>query len=221
MTGAGGHDRLDAATSEFALSLDLTSSARPVLHRRDGWIDYGPAGGSYYYSRPRMSARGTLTLGAQEMTVDGTAWFDHQWGDFIALGGGGWDWFAVNLDDGSDLMLWQVRAADGSHPLSYGTLARPDGSTVSLEAGQFSITGRGSWTSPTTAITYPAAWRLELPREQLIIDLAPTVADQELDTRPSSGVIYWEGSQTVTATKAGQPLGGQAYVELTGYVAAR
>jgi RND superfamily putative drug exporter len=221
MSGANGHDQLDARANDFAIGLDLTDTrSAPVLHNGNGWVDFGPAGGSYYYSRPRMTARGVLTLAGQQLLVSGTAWFDHQWGDFIAVGGGGWDWFAVNLDDGSDLMVSKVRAADGSYPLVYGTLAGTDGTVRELTPDQFSVTATGSWTSPASGATYPAGWQISLPSEQLQISLTPTVADQELDTRATTGVIYWEGSQVVSATRAGLPLGGQAYVELTGYAPA-
>ena len=97
-------------------TLDLEATKPAALHDRDGWIDFGPAGSSYYYSRTAMDARGTVTLDGQELAVTGQAWFDHQWGDFISVGGGGWDWFAVNLDDGTDLTLSLVRDADGSYP---------------------------------------------------------------------------------------------------------
>ena len=218
MRGAVGRDRLDVQAAEFAFALDLVDT-RPsvVLHDGDGWIDYGVGPGSYYYSRPRMTATGTLSYEGATLAVEGTAWFDRQWGDFIVTGVGGWDWFAVNLDDGTDVMAYMIRAPDGSYPLAYATVARADGSVVELSRDRFSITATGSWTSPATHVTYPAGWRVDLPAEQLVIDLVPTVADQELDTHASSGPIYWEGSQVVTATRAGQQLGGEAYVELTGY----
>ena len=125
-----------------------------------------------------------------------TAWFDHQWGDFISVGGGGWDWFAVNLDDGTDLTLSLVRDADGSYPLVYGTLVDADGTTRHLDRDAFTrrrrrTTGRARRPAPT----YPAGWTIDLPGEDLSIDLDPTVADQELDTRATTGVVYWEGSQ--------------------------
>ena len=125
MTGTGGRDHLAAALAPaeaalagaprgLALDLDLVATKPAALHDRDGWIDFGPAGGSYYYSRTTMDAAGSLTVDGRIMTVEGTAWFDHQWGDFISVGGGGWDWFAVNLADGTDLTLSLVREADGS-----------------------------------------------------------------------------------------------------------
>ena len=230
MAGADGTDRLAAqVTSQEATAagfdgtvsfeLAVRATKPPALHDQDGWIDFGPAGGSYYYSRTAMDATGTLTIGDRTLTVDGNAWFDHQWGDFISVGGGGWDWFAVNLDDGTDLTLSLVRNADGSYPLVYGTLVEPDGATRHLPPDAFTVEATADWTSPNSGATYPAAWRISVPAEDLEIELEPTVADQELDTRATTGVIYWEGSQFVRATRDGVPLGGQGYVELTGYAA--
>jgi predicted secreted hydrolase len=167
-----------------------------------------------------MAAKGALTLGGTTFQVDGSAWFDHQWGDFISVGGGGWDWFAVNLDDGTDLTLSLVRDADGSYPLIYGTRVRPDGTTQHLDRDAFTVDVTGKWTSPSTGATYPAGWSIHLPADQLTISLTPTVSAQELDTRATTGVVYWEGSQKVTAMRGpgrGLDVGGEAYVELTGY----
>ncbi|MEP7158250.1 MAG: MMPL family transporter [Chloroflexota bacterium] len=218
MAGLGGSDGLDATARDFSISVILTDTRdAPVLHDEDGWVDFGDAGSSYYYSRPRMTLSGTLTVGSHAHEVTGEAWFDHQWGDFIAVGGGGWDWFAVNLDDGTDLTLSLVRAADGSLPLVYGTLVRETGEVVHLTRDQFTVTSSAEWTSPHTGAVYPANWRIDIPSEQLSIDLAPTVPGQELDTRATTGVVYWEGSQHVTASHAGEVVGGEGYVELTGY----
>ncbi|HZC31690.1 MAG TPA: lipocalin family protein, partial [Candidatus Bathyarchaeia archaeon] len=228
MTGGGGMDRLLAAFSAseaatagapkgIGLALDLRSTKPAALHLGNGWIDFGAGGSSYYYSRTRLSATGTLTLDGAPLAVDGTAWFDHQWGDFITVGGGGWDWFAINLDDGTDMTLSLVRDANGSYPLIYGTLDQPDGTTRNLPRDAFTVAVTRRWTSPTTGADYPAGWTISVPGEGLAIELTPTVAGQELDTRPTTGVVYWEGSQRVVATSNGRPIGGQAYVELTGY----
>ena len=229
MTGADGRDELsaslsseeaEAAGSPGGLGLALTAGATkpPALHDRDGWIDFGPAGGSYYYSRTAMDALGTLTLDGEDIAVTGEAWFDHQWGDFISVGGGGWDWFAVNLDDGTDLTLSLVRDADGSYPLIYGTVVDRDGTTRHLDRDAFTVEVTDRWTSPATGADYPAGWTIDIPSEgDLVIELRPTVAAQELDTRATTGVVYWEGSQVVEGTRAGTPISGEAYVELTGY----
>jgi predicted secreted hydrolase len=162
-----------------------------------------------------------VTLDGRTVTVDGEAWFDHQWGDFISVGGGGWDWFAVNLDDGTDLALSLVRDADGTYPLVYGTLVGADGTIRHLPAPAFTVAVTNRWTSPATGAAYPAGWHIAIPAEHLTIELSPSVADQELDTRATTGVVYWEGSQRVSAMRDGRALGGEAYVELTGYATTR
>ncbi len=227
MSGVDGTDALAAAAatdevtgdpvSGFGLALTLDATRPPTLHDGNGYIDFGPAGGSYYVSRTAMDARGTISVGDRTLSVSGTAWFDHQWGDFIAVGAGGWDWFAINLADGTDIMLSLVRAADGSYPLVYGTYVPRTGATAPMDESAFSVRVTDTWTSPITGTRYPAGWSISIPGQQLRIDLSPTVSQQELDTRATTGVVYWEGSQRVTATRAGEPLGGQAYVELTGY----
>ena len=233
MNGSDGTDRLSATLAPLeaaaagspdglALDLDLEATKPAALHDRDGWIDFGPAGSSYYYSRTAMDARGSVTLDGEELAVTGGAWFDHQWGDFISVGGGGWDWFAVNLDDGTDLTMSLVRDADGSYPLIYGTIVEPDGRTRHLGRDDFSVEVTDRWTSPETGADYPAGWTISIPSaDDLRIDLRPTVAAQELDTRRTTGVVYWEGSQVVRGTRSGTPIGGEAYVELTGYAPSR
>ena len=220
MAGINGRDLLSAtsASAGFSIQLSLDSADRPpVLQGSNGWVDFGAAGGSYYYSRTRMAAQGAVTLSGRRYTVTGEAWFDHQWGNFIAVGAGGWDWFAVNLADATDLTLSLVRDVTGVDALEYGTLVRPDGTCVHLDRSAFHVAVTDHWTSPATGATYPAGWTITLPAEGLTIRLRPTVADQELDTRPTTGVVYWEGSQVVSAARNGRSEGGEAYVELTGY----
>ncbi len=228
MLGSDGSDHVSAITAAdeanlagapggLGLDLDLSAAKPPALHDRDGWIDFGAGGGSYYYSRTAMTATGSVTIDGRAVPVAGEAWFDHQWGDFISVGGGGWDWFAVNLADGTDLTLSLVRDADGTYPLVYGTLVDAAGRVQHLPAEAFTVTVDARWRSPATGADYPAGWTIEIPSEALKITLVPTVAAQELDTRATTGVIYWEGSQRVRATRGGIDLGGEAYVELTGY----
>jgi predicted secreted hydrolase len=229
MRGGDGRDRLAATAGvdetagdprAIGLDLGLATELPPALHDRDGWIDFGAAGSSYYYSRTRLTAAGALTVDGRQLRVEGTAWFDHQWGDFISMAGGGWDWFAVNLSDGTDVTLTLIRDAAGAYPLVYGTLVGPDGSTRHLADESFSVEVTRRWRSPATGADYPAGWRIRIPGDDLTIDLRPTVADQELDTRSTTGVAYWEGSQVVSAQRGRERLRGEAYVELTGYVRA-
>jgi predicted secreted hydrolase len=227
MQGANGTDRLQAVAlpaevrgdpvAGFGLALSLASTKPAALHNGDGYVGFGAAGGSYYYSRTSMDATGSITVGGRVLQVTGTAWFDHQWGDFISVGAGGWDWFALNLGDGTDVTLSMIRAADGTYPLVYGTLVAKDGSTRHLAAGDFTVAVTGHWTSPATGAVYPAGWSVAIPSAGITAQLTPSVPQQELDTRATTGVVYWEGSQDVAATVAGRSVGGEAYVELTGY----
>jgi predicted secreted hydrolase len=228
MAGSGGRDTLSAALGPtdaagsampmgFGLEIGLAPLGPPALHDHDGWVDFGAAGGSYYYSRTRMSAAGTLIVDGMPVAVTGTAWFDHQWGDFIAVGGGGWDWFAINLDDRTDLTVSLVRGVDGTHPLVYGTLVRPDGTVEHVARDEISVDLMDHWTSARTGTTYPSGWRLRIAGAGLDLVVTPTVRDQELDARATTGVVYWEGSERITGTAAGVPVTGKGYVELTGY----
>ena len=240
VSGANGVDRLEAALTpleataagaSYGISLDLRQLKNPALHDEDGFVEFGPAGSSYYYSRTRMEATGELTLDGVPLTVDGIAWFDHQWGDFVSVGGGGWDWFAVNLDDGTDLTVSVVRDAELNPVLEYGTLVTPSGEVRHLPPGSFTVDAQPDeegWTSPATGLTWPNGWTIA--HEDLFVRLRPTVAGQELDTRATTGVVYWEGSQVVEAGRIGEPelpitggeppldpIGGEAYVEITRY----
>jgi predicted secreted hydrolase len=206
-------------------NLQLAAPEAPVLHDNDGWVDFDVAGGSYYYSRTRMPTGGTLTVDGEVLAVQGTSWFDHQWGDFIAVGGGGWDWFALTLDDGSargiEVTLSFVRAADGSYPLIYGTWINGDGDYDRIDGSEIQLTPTGEWTSPHTGATWPSGWELKIPTRGLQVTITPDVKGQELDTRATTGVIYWEGSNVVRGSLNGRPVRGDAYVELTGYASLR
>jgi predicted secreted hydrolase len=231
LSGSNGTDHIDAALTPeeaaaagapFALQLDLRDLHGVTRHDGDGFVDFGPAGSSYYYSRMRMEATGSLTLDGQQLDVTGTAWFDHQWGDFVSVGGG-WDWFALNLADGTDITLSVVRDAGGKPVLVYGTEADVDGTVRRLLQSDFAIESTGTWTSPHTGRTWPSGWTITM--HDLTITLEPTLDDQELDTRATTGVAYWEGSQHVDGRRATTEHGqtafeyivGEAYVELTRY----
>ena len=230
IAGGGGSDRITAALTDeeaaaagAAFGLDLAiSGSKPVGHDDDGFVDFGPAGSSYYYSRMRGQAAGTLQLDGRSFEVEGSAWFDHQWGDFVSVGGG-WDWFAINLDDAdsTNITLSVVRDAAGNPVLTYGTIEQglgeaPAYRVARLDASDFEVETLGSWTSPGTGRTWPSGWRVTIG-DDLIVGLEPSVDDQELDTRATTGVVYWEGSQVVSATRSGEAVGGEAYVELTRY----
>jgi predicted secreted hydrolase len=203
----------------FGFELDLASTKPPALNDGDGFVDFGPAGSSYYYSRTRMAATGLLDLDGERLAVEGIAWFDHQWGDFVSVGGGGWDWFAINLDDGTDITL-SIVLDDKLRPVvQYGTLVDALGQMSQLEPGDFHVRPNAQWSSTKTGRTYPSGWTIGIADLEIL--LAPVLQDQELDTRATTGVVYWEGAQTVSVRRPatpGAPLtGGEAYVEITRY----
>jgi predicted secreted hydrolase len=221
MRGRDGQDWLSAAMPGYRLEAALTALRPPALHEGEppvspGLISFGPAGYSYYYSRTRMSVDGILEVEGAPRAVHGEAWMDHQWGDFLVLGGGGWDWFAANLRDGRDVTISVVRDDRGTVVMTSGTLVEASGETRHLSAGSLSLEPTGRWTSPHTGVTYPSGWRLRLPEASLDVLWTPLLADQELDTRPSTGVVYWEGAVGLQDASSGADL-GRGYVELTGY----
>lgn len=208
--------RLVAADGAVAIDLWLLPVKPVVLNGEQGLSRKSAGAGqaSYYYSLPRLAVSGELAVPGWRGPVQGLAWLDREWStSALAADQLGWDWFALQLDDGSELMLYQLRRADGS-PDSHsgGTRVAPDGQGLHLPAGTFDIQVLDHWDSPLGG-RYPAAWRIEIPPEQLVLEVRPLVANQELDTVPR----YWEGAVSVRGRRQGEPVSGGGYVELTGY----
>jgi predicted secreted hydrolase len=209
--------RLRAAESEAAIDLVLTSAKPAVLQGERGLSRKGPEPGnaSFYYSLTRMPARGTVRVGGETVAVEGLAWMDREWST-SALGRDlvGWDWFALQLDDGRDLMLYRLRRTDGSaDPWSGGTLVDPGGGARPLVRDDAVIQALGTWTSPRSGVRYPSGWRIGVPSADLALTLVPRLEDQEL----AVGIRYWEGAVAVRGTAAGRPVAGHGYAELVGY----
>ncbi len=205
------------AEPPFELRLRLRDEKPPALHH-GGYIDYGPAGGSYYYSRTRLAVSGDLARGGgAPERVSGLAWMDHQWGNFVVTAAGGWDWYSLQLDDRSELMLYVLRDASGQTTGLYGSQVQVDGSVRDLRPGSVSAEATGSWTSPHTGAVYPSGWRLTLA-DGAHLEVQPQLIDQELYFPQVSGqgsvMAYWEGAVTVSGART-----GVGYVELTGYAA--
>jgi len=215
VSGAGPTHLLRAAFDGVSVALDLTDARPPVAHRAagsetPGLLDFGPGGISYYYSRPRIAARGEISVGGKAVPVKGQVWFDHQWGDFDAVTLG-WNWFALHLTDGSDVMLYALFDAQGRPILTAGTVSTASGS-VALKPGEIELTPLDRWTSPHTRVDYPVGWRIRLPSGELTVK--PIVADSEFDARETTANIYWEGPVRATGTAGG---GGEGFMELSGY----
>lgn len=201
----------------FAIDLTLTSTRPPILHGDSGLHRKGPEAGnaSYYYSLVGLDTAGTIQLPHGEVAVTGKSWMDHEFGtSALAEGALGWDWFSLQLDDGSALMLYRFRMAEGAAPVDVtGTWVAPDGTQQAIHGGDFTITPGATWTSPRTGITWPVTWQVSVPSLELELDVKALIPDQEMDVR----FVYWEGAVTVEGTRAGVPIAGQGYVELTGY----
>jgi predicted secreted hydrolase len=208
--------RVQAADQELSLDLKLTQLKPPVLNGQNGLSRKSaePANASYYYSISRLQTQGLLQIGTQRFAVSGFSWLDREWSSSaLAADQAGWDWFALQLDDGSELMLYQLRRLDGSRgPFSAGTWISGGGDSIHLGADEFRIDTTQFWDSPTGS-TYPNAWQLTVPSLDLQLDVQPVIDDQELRTT----VLYWEGAGDVSGKRNGKKLGGRGYVELTGY----
>jgi predicted secreted hydrolase len=204
--------RLRAADGDVAIDLSLSAGKPVVLQGDRGLSRKGPEPGnaSLYYSATRMPARGVVRVGGETLEVTGDAWMDREWST-SALGAelSGWDWFALQLADGRELMAYLLRRRDGSvDPFSAGTLVGADGAARSLTGGDLRVEVLAHWRSPRSGVRYPARWRLSVPSAALRLEIEPRLPDQELDV----GTRYWEGAVTVTGSSA-----GHGYVELVGY----
>ncbi|MHB1398495.1 MAG: lipocalin-like domain-containing protein [Trichloromonadaceae bacterium] len=208
--------RLQAATDQVALDFTLEAGKPLVLQGERGLSRKSAEAGnaSYYYSLTRLPTRGTLRLGDEEFQLVGHSWLDREWStSALAPDQTGWDWFALQLDDGHELMYYQLRRQDGSaDPASAGVWVRPDGSSQGLGQGDLTLESTKTWTSPRGG-RYPAGWRLRVAQEDLDLAIEPLLADQELDVT----IRYWEGAVKISGQRNGQPVSGYGYVELTGY----
>lgn len=210
---------LRAAAEGLEIDLRLEPEKGIVLQGDGGLSAKGPEPGnaSYYYSMPRLATRGTVALDGERFEVEGLSWLDREWST-SALGPdlAGWDWLALQLDDGRDLMLYRLRRRDGrTGEFSGGSLVAADGTSRQLGARDFTLEARGNWRSPRGGI-YPASFRISVPSEQLALEAVPRVADQELDAL----VRYWEGAVRVRGSDGAGPVTGVGFLEMTGYAEA-
>lgn len=221
-SGVAGEDgrlaaRLVARDGGYALDLEVSAAKAPVANGENGLDRKGSGAGnaSYYYSISRMDARGTVTTPDGQFAVHGTAWLDREWGtSALEDGAVGWDWFALQLDDGRDLMVYRLRRPDGSSsPFSGGSLIDADGTRRELAVDDVQLEAVDHWTSGASGVRYPVAWRLAIPSEELSLSVRPVLENQELDLT----VRYWEGAVRVSGSSRGVPLGGRGYLELAGY----
>ncbi|MDA1129115.1 MAG: hypothetical protein O2913_10515 [Chloroflexi bacterium] len=217
MLGDGNFYSLEFDLNEYFLDLKAIPTRPPVLHQGVGLVSLGPAGDTYYYTRPRLDVTGTITIAGETRSVTGAAWMDHQWGDLEGQRLG-WDWASVQLDDGSDLMAVLVWDPSDRTPIAgYGTLVSADGSALFLPQDDVAITSSKTWTSPATGVTYPSGWLLSLPSLGLSLELVPVLVDAEFSGSRYTPAAYWEGEVRATGTSEGRTVNGRGFVELVGY----
>jgi predicted secreted hydrolase len=237
---AQGRHRVVVDAGTFALDLTMSPGKPAVLHGDHGYSRKGrdPGNASHYYSLTRLPTTGTLRLGPRTVNIRGNSWMDHEFGtSSLEPGTRGWDWFALQLDDGREVVLYRLRQADGSSsPYSSGTIVARDGRAEPLRPDDFTVTPRRDWRSAASGATYPVEWDVQVPSHGLNLTVRAAVDDQELRTQRSTNVTYWEGAVVVSGTShkgqagtggsAGSPhepvaVTGVGYLELTGYSGAK
>ncbi len=208
---------LEAQQGDVQLELSLVDTKGPVLQGSQGYSQKGPDPGnaSFYVSQTRLAASGTVTLGGDRYPVSGFSWMDHEYStSALSEGQVGWDWFSIQLDNNTELMLFYLNREDGSvDPFSSGTLIFPDGRTQALTRADFTITPTGTWRSPHSDAVYPSGWRVNVPGHDISLEIQPHQKDQELNLT----YTYWEGAVRVSGQFGTTPVAGHGYVELTGY----
>lgn len=213
---ADGRYRVTLPARDFRFDLTFTPTQPILLQGAQGYSRKGPKPeqASYYYSEPHLQVSGAITRNGKAVTVTGSAWLDHEWSSTVldpkAVG---WDWVGANLGDGRALMAFRIRASDGSSLWQHATLREKDGRLRQLNADAIRFTPVRYWRSPRTQAKYPVEVTLEIGQQRW--QLRPLQDDQELDSRQSTGAVYWEGA--VTLERDGRP-DGRGYLEMTGYV---
>ena len=199
------------------LELNLMDLKGPVLQGDQGYSRKGedPGNASYYYSLTRLQTTGKLELNGQTFELHGNSWMDHEYStSALSANQVGWDWFSIQLDNNQELMLFQLRKADGSiDTFSTAALIQADGSITRFSAQDFKIQALATWHSPRSGGEYPARWQIDIPAAGIALTLTPVLADQEMDLR----YRYWEGAVDIQGTVGSQVVAGVGYVELTGY----
>jgi predicted secreted hydrolase len=203
----------------FGLDLRFSPAQPVLLQGKDGLSRKGPDAeqASYYYSEPQLATQGRLTLQGRAFDVQGKAWLDHEWSEaYLHPDAAGWDWIGMNLDDGGALMAFRIRRRDGSAQWFGGSLRSADGTLRVFGPDELRFDAESTWTSPRTRAAYPTRWRIQTPagvfRVQALLD------DQELDSRGSTGAVYWEGLSDLQDASGRRV--GRGYLEMTGYAQA-
>lgn len=213
-----GKVQLQAKTDQVALDLIVQQTLPPILQGDQGLLIKGlkPGNASYYYSLVQQPTHGTITVQNQSFQVTGLTWKDHEYStNALSPGTVGWDWFSIQFDNGSALMLYLMRHEDGTlESTSAGTYIAPSGETTPIKWQDWQIKVLDTWKSAKSGATYPATWTIEIPKLDLKLQARPLMPNQELNVATAT---YWEGAVVFSGSQNEQALNGKGYVELTGY----
>jgi len=212
-TSSGKRTRLLAISGNVALDLILNPT-KPIILQGDNGLSQKssePGNASYYYSQTRLDTKGTITVSGEAFEVSGLSWHDREWStSALSQKQAGWDWFSLQLNDGREIMLYQIRLKNGGiDRFSSGSVIEKDGTVENLSFEDFYIDVTDRWRSPDTGIVYPSGWRINIPKFNLDFRVTPLIQNQELRLT----FVYWEGAVKIIADR----LSGNGYVELTGY----
>lgn len=211
----GGKYQISIAAKDYRLNLVVSPTQEPMLQGEGGYSQKGvkPAQASYYYSEPQLAVSGSVERNGKPVAVTGTAWLDHEWSTSVLDAQAvGWDWLGANLDDGSALMAFQIRDKAGAPLWAHATLRTANGLMTQFNQHEVRFMPQRQWRSPLTDASYPVATQVQTGQTRW--QLSPLMDDQELDTRQSTGAVYWEGA--VSLARDGKAA-GHGYLEMTGY----
>ena len=207
--------QLKAESDGIEIDLSLTDERGIVLQGENGLSRKSEDTASYYYSMPSLSTIGSIKIEQKEYQVTGTSWMDHEFStSTLSAEQVGWDWFALHLEDGKDIMAYRMRNEDGTiDPYSHGSLVMQDQPVIRFSIADFIITPTGTWKSPSSKAEYPSGWRMTIPSQGVDLKITPLIKDQELNF----AFTYWEGAVMIKGSINGKSVTGSGYVELTGY----
>lgn len=210
---------LNGVAEDFQISLTLTSEKPPVIHGQNGVSQKSAGTGkaSHYVSLTRLDSKGTLRIGGQTYRVEGTSWMDHEFFTHsMESNQSGWDWFSLQFNDGSELMLYRLRRKDGSiGPYSSGTYVDQKGRSKHLRLHEMELHPGRTWKSVQTKAAYPVAWRVRVPSLGIDVEVTTRLDSQELAGGSSTSPVYWEGAVETRGSHT-----GRGYLEMTGYAGA-
>ena len=216
LTADGKRYNAELPASDFGLKLQFTETQAVLLQGKNGLSRKGPSDkqASYYYSQPQLATTGSLRVKDKTFEVTGTAWLDHEWSEeLLAPGAVGWDWIGMNLADGSALTAFRLRDKDGNAVWDGGSFRTTNGSLAVFNRGAITFKPTRFWKSPITQTSYPVEWTVRTPAD--VYSVKAVIDNQELDSRQSTGAIYWEGLSELIDSRG--KLVGKGYLEMTGY----